>query len=169
MRMRHSKGLVYIATLLAHPGRDISAVDLASAADGATDVEERERRVTARAGGELLDARARAAYRRRIEELQEELEEATAWSDTERASRARKELDFLAHELAAATGLGGRDRTFISNAERARQRVKKAITASLRRIAVEHADLGRHLTSTVHTGYTCRYEPDPATTITWQT
>ena len=56
MRMRHSKGLVYIATLLAHPGRDISAVDLASAADGATDVEERERRVTARAGGELLDA-----------------------------------------------------------------------------------------------------------------
>ena len=111
---------------------------------------------------------ARQSYRGRIEDLQEEIEEAEAWSDVERAGRARTELDFLTQELAAATGFGGRDRTLGSNADRARQRVKKAITASLVRISAEHAELGGHLKSTVHTGYSCRYEPDPRAPISWR-
>jgi tetratricopeptide (TPR) repeat protein len=163
VRLRHSKGLVYLAALLARPGHDIAAVDLAALGDRARHA------ATEEAGGEVLDARARREYRRRIEELQAELDEAEAWADTARAGRAREELDFLAQELAAASGLGGRARTFTSAAERARQRVKKAIAASLGRIDAVHPELGRHLASTVRTGFRCRYEPDPRALPTWRT
>jgi hypothetical protein len=52
----------------------------------------------------------------------------------ERAGRAREEIEFLAAELAAATGLGGRDRKAASNAERARVSVTKAIRTTLKRV-----------------------------------
>ena len=60
--------------------------------------------------GAGLDAQAKAAYRARVEELREELEQARDWADDERAARAQEELDFIARELARAVGLGGRDR-----------------------------------------------------------
>ena len=53
---------------------------------------------------------AKAAYRARVEDLREELEQARDWADHERAARAQEELDFIARELARAVGLGGRDR-----------------------------------------------------------
>src|SRR6185295_17464136 len=104
-----------------------------------------------------------------IEELQGEIDEAQAWNDVERAARAEEELDALVAQLTAATGLGGRDRSFASDAERARQRVKKAISASLARIESEHAELGRHLSNTIRTGYKCRYQPDPRAAVPWRT
>ena len=168
VRMKHSKGLVYIAALLALPDREIPALELAALGDGAGAAEDQAVYMAGGDGGVVLDARARQSYRRRIEDLQEEIEEAEKWSDVERTSRGRTELDFLTHELAAATGFGGRDRTLGSNADRARQRVKKAITASLARISAEHPELGRHLTSTVRTGYSCRYEPDPRVPTAWR-
>jgi tetratricopeptide (TPR) repeat protein len=160
IRLKHSKGLLYLAALLAQPGHEIPAVDLANLADGS---------VRGDNGGNVLDARARDQYRRRIETLQGEIDEADEWADSERASRSRAELEFLVHELAAATGLGGRDRTFGSSAERARQRVKKAIATTLARIDAQHPELGRHLTATIRTGYGCRYEPDPRASTVWKT
>jgi hypothetical protein len=135
-RLKHTKGLLYLAALLGQPGRDIPAVELAGLAEGAEVVD---------GAADVLDARAREQYRQRIEVLQAEIDEAEAWHDTERSSRAREEFDFLVQELTAATGLGGRDRTFRSGAERARQRVKKAIAASMVRIGEQHPALGKHL------------------------
>jgi hypothetical protein len=60
---------------------------------------------------EVLDQQARAAYRQRLTALDEDLTEAEAWHDTERASRLRAEKDFLVRELAAATGLDQAVRT----------------------------------------------------------
>ena len=160
IRLKHTKGLLYLAALLGQPGRDIPAVDLAALADGAVAVD---------AAADVLDPRAREQYRQRIEALQAEIDEAEAWHDTERSSRPREEFDFLVRELTVATGLGGRDRTFGSSAERARQRVKKAIAASLARIAAQHPALGKHLAATVRTGFTCRYEPDPRAATVWRT
>jgi tetratricopeptide (TPR) repeat protein len=168
IRLKHSKGLIYIAALLSQPGREMSAVDLAALGDRMVTDHDRQQSRGSGDGGVVLDARARGAYRRRIEELQAEADEADNWADSERATRARQELEFLAHELAAATGLSGRDRRFGSTAERARQRVKKAITTSLGRIETEHPELGRHLAITIRTGYGCRYEPDPRTPINWR-
>lgn len=173
-RLRDTKGLRYLARLLASPGREIHALDLvveeappadpAAARRGGTPLH-----VAAAAGsGEVLDAAARAAYRRRLVELQEDLEEAEAFHDPERASRAREEMEALAAALAGAVGLGGRSRPMGSAAERARQATTKALKAAFAKVSRYSPALGRHLASTVRTGTYCRYDPDPRLPIVWK-
>ena len=110
-RVRDSNGLRYLARLLAAPGEELHALALV----GGEPTEVRARPLeeglsVGRLGdaGELIDAQAQAAYRERIEELQEEIEEAESWNDPERAAKAQEERDFIVRELAAAVGLGGR-------------------------------------------------------------
>jgi non-specific serine/threonine protein kinase len=79
------------------------------------------------AGIERLDAEAKAAYKRRLEDLRDELDEAERFNDPLRAVRAREEIDAIVRQLAAATGLGGRQRAAGSHAERARLAVTKRI------------------------------------------
>ena len=162
LRLRDAKGLRYLAQLLAQAGRELPAVQLV-AWDGLG--------AEAPPGGDLgpvLDGPARAAYQRRLEELESELVEAEGWHDPERVARAQRERAALARELAAAVGLGGRDRRMGDPAERARQSVTKAIKSAIRRIGREDRELGRHLNATVHTGLMCRYEPDPLHPPVWQ-
>ena len=102
--------------------------------------------------GAALDARAKAAYRARVDELREELEQARDWADDERAARAQEELDFIARELARAVGLGGRDRPTASQAERARQNVGRAVHKAVRQIAAALPELGAHLERAVQHG-----------------
>jgi len=110
---------------------------------------------------------AKAAYRARLEELREELDEAESFNDPERAAAARKETQFLAQELAGAVGLGGRDRKAASNAERARVAVTKAVRATVKRIGEMSPDLGQELVATIRTGTFCSYEPDPRRPVSW--
>ena len=63
--------------------------------------------------------------------------------DLERVARTRLELDRYLEELARATGLGGRSRSFADAAERARVSVHKAIKRALASITEAHPDLGR--------------------------
>jgi hypothetical protein len=72
------------------------------------------------------------------------------------------------HELAAAVGLGGRDRPTGSASERGRVSVTRAIRSSMARIADQSQPLGAHLAATVRTGTYCVYAPDPRTPITWE-
>ena len=67
--------------------------------------------------GEMLDVR-KAAYRRRLAEIEDDLEQARALGDIERAAQADTERDFLVRELSRAVGLGGRDRRAASASER---------------------------------------------------
>jgi non-specific serine/threonine protein kinase len=117
--------------------------------------------------GEILDEQAKAAYRARLHELAAEIDEADSWADAERAARARREVDLLTEQLAQAVGLGGRDRRALSDAERARVTVTKAIRAGVQRIANLDADLGAHLEVSIRTGSFCVYRPDPGSAITW--
>jgi hypothetical protein len=117
--------------------------------------------------GPVLDSQAKAAYRLRVEELQEEIDEAEAFHDPERASRAREELVFVARELAGAVGLGGRDRKTGSDAERARVNVTRAIRTALRRISEHDPQLGRRLGGEIKTGTFCVYEPVPSDEPVW--
>ena len=96
-----------------------------------------------------------------LRELEEDLAEATSWADPVRAARARQEMQFLADELAAAVGLGGRDRKTGSAAERARVNITRAIRAALSRIRAHSPALADHLDATIHTGTFCSYAPDP--------
>lgn len=177
-RLKDSKGLRYLARLLAEPGREFLAFDLATAGLGLGS--SRPPGVGAERGGPdfrasqgrtdaVLDARSKTAFRRRLEELQDGLEEAERWGDAERAARAREEMDLLARELGTAVGLGGRDRRAPSDAERARVNVTKAIKSAVARVDRHSPALANHLSRTIRTGTFCSYVPDPRFPGTWQT
>jgi non-specific serine/threonine protein kinase len=140
------RGLHYLAHLIRHPGEEFHARDLVLLGVP------REERPREGGAGPVLDGAARSDYRRRLEELREELEEADRFNDTGRAARAREEMEFIAHELSAAVELGGRDREAASAAERARLAVTKRIKAALSAIREHHPALGRHLDQSVRTG-----------------
>jgi tetratricopeptide (TPR) repeat protein len=174
LRVRDAKGMRHLALLLANPGVEFHAVEVAGAADGAeapAGVEAGEN-LAVRAGtgdaGAALDAQAKAEYRARLEDLRADIEEAEAFNDPERAARAREEMDFIAQELSSAVGLGGRDRRAASAAERARVNVTRALKREIRRIGDEDARLGRELATTVRTGTFCAYEPDPRRPVQWR-
>jgi tetratricopeptide (TPR) repeat protein len=169
-RLKDSKGLRHLAVLLDAPGREIHALELATAVEGHAPVRapsEAELRTGAGDAAEILDERAKAEYVRRLRELEPELAEAEEWHDPVRASRLRQEIDFLESQLAAAVGLGGRDRATTSNAERARVNVTRAIKSALERIGEHSPNLGRHLAATIRTGTFCIYQPDPRVPVTW--
>jgi hypothetical protein len=151
--VRDSKGLRDLARLLAEPGREIAALDLAAPGGGAPG-----------AGlGPALDAAARTAYKTRLSELEEELNDADARGDIERSSRAQAERDALIDQLSAAYGLSGRPRQSADPAERARSAVTARIRDAIRRIGGLHPQLGRHLSRSVRTGTFCCYDPDSPT------
>jgi tetratricopeptide (TPR) repeat protein len=155
-RLRDAKGLHYLDHLLRHPGEEFHALALAGAAD-----------LPGGDAGEVLDAKAVAAYRERVHELRDEIDDAEASGDALRLQRAQDELDAVAEQLAAGLGLGGRHRRAGSTGERARLAVTKAIKASLRKIEQADPALGRHLERTVRTGTFCAYLPDPAADLVW--
>jgi hypothetical protein len=111
--------------------------------------------------GEMLDEQAKVAYRRRLSELREELEEAKEQANVARAEQAEQEIDALTKELSRAVGLGGRNRKAASASERARQSIGKTIKSVLERIAQSDAALGDIFSRCIKTGTFCSYQPDP--------
>jgi non-specific serine/threonine protein kinase len=168
--VKDAKGLHYIAYLLHHPRREFHVLELVQrSGEGDREAEgvrrkasRREETSSAGQGLPLLDTTAKAAYHQRLGELRDELEEAERFNDPGRAERAREEIDAITEQLAAAVGLGGRDRQAASSSERARSTVTKAVKAALSRISDHHTALGRHLTATIKTGTFCSYAPDEA-------
>jgi hypothetical protein len=150
-RLRDVKGLHYLAALLAQPGREVHVFELVGSG------------ISGGGSGETLDATAKAAYRRRLDELEAEEAEAVEWGDGERASRARIETEAVTAELAAAYGLGGRPRSGADPTERARKAVANRIRDALSRIEATHPELGRHLRNSVRTGTFCSYQPERPT------
>jgi tetratricopeptide (TPR) repeat protein len=171
-RLKDAKGLRYLAHLLVEPGREFHVLDLVAEpgepppAAGA----DREPGLTLPSGdaGPILDAQAKSAYRRRLAELQEDLEEAEARGDRERVLRLEEERGFLLRHLAGAVGLGSRDRRALAVGERARVNVTRAVKAALLRIHRCSPALGRHLDTTIKTGAFCSYTPDPRAAVIWK-
>ncbi len=164
-RLKDTRGLHHLAHLLRHPGQEFHALDLVMQTGPAP----------TRAGGPLksadqpasLDATAKAAYRRRLDDLRDELAEAERNSDAGRAARAREEIEFIGQQLAGAMGLGGRDRPSGSAAERARLAVTKGIKAAVEKVRSSHPALAHHLATSIKTGYFCSYTSDPGRPVTW--
>jgi hypothetical protein len=172
VRVRDVKGMRYLARLLADPGREYHVLDLVAAE---TDRDARLgsgqtadlRRSPLGDAGEILDARAKDAYRRRLAEIDDDIEQARAIGDAERAAQAEVERDFLIRELARAFGLAGRGRRAASASERARAGVTRAVRQAMARIAEHNPQLGEHLSRTIRTGTYCAYFPDPRTPARW--
>lgn len=148
--LRASRGLSILARLVEHPRREFHATDLVAPSGERGHVED---------AGEVLDARAIAAYKRRLEDLREAEAEAAEHGDTHRATRVREEIEALAGELAQGVGLGGRGRKASSTAEKARINVRKRILDAISRIREHSPALARHLERSVKTGNFCSYDP----------
>jgi pimeloyl-ACP methyl ester carboxylesterase len=181
-RLRDVRGLAYIAYLLGHPREEVHVLSLASEAGG----KQGEADALAEAGaegqvtqsdltvgrmgdaGEMLDAQAKADYKRRTAELREQLEEARELNQLERVDQLEEEIEAVGRELSRAIGLGGRDRRAASAAERARINVTRAIKVALERIAEHNPALAALLTSSIRTGTFCSYTPDSRLPTSWQ-
>jgi pimeloyl-ACP methyl ester carboxylesterase len=156
VRLRASKGLSDIATLVARPGREVHVIELMGVATemGGPPVADR-----------LLDEQAIAEYRSRLSELAQEADEADAMHDLGRATSAHAEYDALVARLSADLGLGGKSRLSDQWPERARKSVRKRVQDALVRIEAENPPLGQHLRQTIRTGAFCVYDPpDP---VSW--
>jgi hypothetical protein len=148
------KGFYDISRLLAQPEEPLHCLELSGAP------------LSSDAPDQILDERARREYRRRIAELQQELEQAEANHDPARAEPARHELETLIDELARATGLHGRSRKMANPAERARSAVTWRIRSAIKKIRAAHPRLGQHLSNSIRTGNFCVYSPETA--IRWE-
>ena len=148
LRFKATRGMQYLARLVDNTGEEIHVLDLAGAA-GADRGD----------AGELLDPSAFAAYRTRLETLRDAVEHAESLGDSDRAERARQEMETLAGELRRGSALGGRARRAESAVDRARSAVQRRIKDALDRIAAEDAELGAWLRRVVQTGNHCSFRP----------
>ena len=112
-RLKDTKGLGYLAHLLRHPAAEFHVLDLAGGMAGQRDDDKTSQCARGlprgdedleKAGihisslgdaGEMLDEQAKAAYKRRLFDLREELEEAKERGHVERAEQAEQEIDAL--------------------------------------------------------------------------
>ncbi|HSD88096.1 MAG TPA: hypothetical protein VLB44_11300 [Kofleriaceae bacterium] len=160
-RQRDLKGMRYLARLIEQPHRELHVLELVAIESGHATVSPAELEDTLGDAGEVLDANAKRAYRRRLVEIEEDIAEAARSGDRERAMRARAEQEFLERELSRAVGLGNRDRRSGSASERARVSVTRALRQALSRIREHDRGFGEHLERALRTGTYCAYEPDP--------
>jgi hypothetical protein len=173
VHIRDRKGLRYLARLLAEPGREFHVLDLVDmemgwASNALPGPEPGLDLYPERDAGAWLDAEAKEAYRSRLAEIEEDIEDARAMGDEERAAHAEADREWLVRELARAVGLGGRDRRAGSTSERARASVTRAIRQAMTRIREHHPTLGSHLDRTIRTGTYCVYFPGPRVPTVWK-
>jgi hypothetical protein len=187
--LRNVLGLIYIQRLLQHPGEEFSALDLLITGttsgetrdDGSSRVaslREEQNLVVGRPGdlGPILDEQAKRDYRRRVAELNAELDELRergnlnqlSDKDYRRRAEIETELEALSRQLAQAIGIFGRDRRSGSAAERARLNVTRAIRSAIQRISERNAALGELLGSCIKTGSFCSYFPNAQSPVEWE-
>lgn len=152
--IRDSKGLQILARLVASPDQEFHVLDL-NAAGGPAVLES----AAGQAALTGLDDRARDAYRRRLREIGEALEEAREMHDTAQLEELLEEQEALQRELARAFGLGGRRRASGTAAERARVNVTRRIRDAIGKVGEHLPDAGRYLDNTVKTGTYCKFSP----------
>ena len=166
-RLTDTKGLKYLAELVRNPGVERHALDLVDKVEGvAAGGLALDRRQLGDAG-ELIDAQARTAYRRRIEALRSEIDDALDSGAVGRAEALQGEVDQLTGQLAQAFGLGGRSRRASSAVERARLNVTRALRAATARVSEVLPEAGPVLDQRLRTGIYCAYEPDESDEVRW--
>jgi hypothetical protein len=171
-RLADAKGLRYIHRLLQTPevevhARELAAIDRPPSTPPPT-VAPDDGLAAGSTRDFVLDSRAREELRLRVEDLREEIDEAQANADEERASQARIELDFILGELRKQIRPGGAARPLGDQTERARVNVTRAIQASIRKIRGYDPSLAHHLDREIRTGTFCRYSPGPGEAPAWR-
>ncbi|MDR7276461.1 hypothetical protein [Catenuloplanes atrovinosus] len=157
-RLRDGRGVRFLRALLAAPGREIAALDLVAGGAG----------LVVPVAEPVLDGAARTAYRRRLVDLDAEVEAADRAGDVDGSARAQAERAALIGELRRATGLGGRPRRAGDEAERARVNATRAVRAAIDRVAATAPLAAAHLAASVRTGHRLRYQPAAGGPAGWR-
>jgi tetratricopeptide (TPR) repeat protein len=144
------RGMAMLQRLVSAPHVEVHSLELVSGSAPEADAGD---------SGEVLDAQARATYRKRLARLDDELEEAEARGDAKRAERAAAERDMLMKELSRAVGIGGKTRRAGAASERARIAVQRRLREAIKKIGELDAELGAHLDKAIRTGNFCAYRP----------
>lgn len=151
----HLKGFIDIAKLLRQPHQQLHCMELMGMPVKVEDAPV------------VIDEKAKQAYKKRLQELATDLEEAELYNDTENALKLRKEYDELVAHLSKALGLNGKPRKLSSDVERARSAVTWRLRSAIKKIEEVHPNLGLHLSKSVETGTFCTYDPEK--NIDWST
>ncbi len=160
VRLKHQRGFELLRDVVRAEGAEVHALDLAGGAPSP----EREA-LRAEGGNEVADARAIAEVRARLRSLDSDIDEAEESHDLGRAERLREERDALMDYARSAVGLGGRSRRTGETVERARVAVTVALGRAVKALEAAMPAVGQHLRVSLRTGATCRYAPDPSSTL----
>jgi hypothetical protein len=171
--LKATRGIRYLVVLLRNPGCEFHVTELlAPALNASTPVAGVAVHVRVirglHPGFPVLDAKAKAECKCRLNELRQDLSEAERFNDPQRKTEAQNEMRAIADCLGSAVGLGGRDRKACSDTERARSAVTKCIRKSIQKIGSAIPSLGYHLAARIKTGYFCSYNPHPDRPIAWK-
>jgi hypothetical protein len=151
--LRDMQGFRLYAEVLGRPHTRIPAVELRAGLAGV------DAALFAGSSGPTVTGTGLADLRRSYEELSEELAEAELNNDEGTERRLREELEKLAQHVARAVGKDGRPRQ-VSDAERARITVAKAMSRARATLKIHHPELLAYLLRTVQTGSVWCYQPD---------
>jgi predicted ATPase len=153
------KGLWHLRELVSRPREFVPVLTLIGASS--------EEPIPCGDTGPLLDREAIRQYRRRLAELEDELDDAVIQGDASREAESGTERDALIAELKRATGLGGRPRRSGSPAEKARLNVTRTIRHAIADLANKVPELAVHFDESIVTGASCCYQP--LSNIVWTT
>jgi predicted ATPase len=153
------KGLWHLRELVSRPRAPVPALSLIAAAT--------EEPVPVGDAGPALDREALRQYRKRLADLDEELDDAEARHDVARHAKRSAEREALLREVARATGLGGKPRRAGSATEKARLNVTRTIRHAIAYLRATNPELAAHLNESITTGVSCSYEP--CANIVWTT
>lgn len=153
--LKHTLGLQYLAALLAQPRQFVHVLDLTFP----TRQTDPDCPYKGLSNDTRSDERARSSYRRRLQEIDVELSEATSNNDLGTIERLSAERRYIMTELAGSFGLDGRPRPLGSDSERARISVRNRISSAFSTLDRHHPVLARELRRSIKTGVLCIYDP----------
>jgi predicted ATPase len=153
------KGLWHLRELVSRPHEFVPALVLVGAPS--------EEPISQGDTGPQLDRESLRQYRRRLAELDDDLDDAVVHGDAEKQAKRCAEREALIAELKRATGLGGRPRRSGSPAEKARLNVTRTIRHAITDLSTKLPELADHLDESIVTGVSCCYQP--RINIVWTT
>ncbi len=108
---------------------------------------------------EILDPDTKKEYKKRLEEIEEELEEANKNNDIGKDETLEEEKQKILDELKKATTIKGKHRPFSDDQEKARKMITEAIRRFLKVIEKRDKNLYNHFKESIKTGNMFCYIP----------
>ena len=173
--MPHRVGFFYIQQLLKNQNKTIKNIELVSIYRGnntPTTLENVDTMISAGLtisessnAGQSIDKAAIEQYKEHLEELQDLIAEAAESGDIDAQEKYEEQFDIIIKELKRNTDHRGRSKIEKSSNKKINQAIARNIKNAISTIQPQNLELFEHLTTSIKTGETCRYEPP--TSIAW--